>query len=139
MNKAVWAVVAVVVVVGGYFVLSGKSLDESVEAVKTQPEAVTEAATDAAADAADAATDAAAVATEAATGATAETATSVTDEVKELFTVDGFNFEKVAEYIDGSELGGMQKTMLKTGLSKAQENPDLLKETLAKAREALGF
>ena len=54
-------------------------------------------------------------------------------------TVDGFNMEKVTEMIDGSDLGGMQKTLLSGLLTKAQENPEQLKAVLAQIREALNI
>ena len=59
--------------------------------------------------------------------------------VEELLTVDGFDLDKVSEMIDGSDLGAFQKTALTSGLKAAQDNPDLLKTTLEKIREALGL
>ena len=57
----------------------------------------------------------------------------------EVLTVDGFNFDKVSEMIDGSELGSFQKTALKTTLDKAKDNPELLETVLTKIKEAIGM
>jgi len=58
----------------------------------------------------------------------------------ELLTPEWFNFEKVAEMIDGSDkIGAMQKGLLKKGLEAAQDNPDALKEILTKVKEAMGM
>ncbi|MDE0852485.1 MAG: hypothetical protein OSA94_15175, partial [Yoonia sp.] len=59
--------------------------------------------------------------------------------VADLLTVDGFNFEKVQELLDGSELGTLQKTALTTGLSAVKDNPELLGNVLTQIREALGL
>jgi len=59
--------------------------------------------------------------------------------VSEALTVDGFDMSKVSDMIDNSELGDMQKTLLKGSLEKAQENPDMLNTALEKVREALGM
>ena len=76
---------------------------------------------------------------ETAKDAAVETGGSVSEEVMALFTVDGFDYDKAAEFIDGTELSGMVKTTMKAGLQKAQDNPDLLQTALEKARETLGF
>jgi hypothetical protein len=59
--------------------------------------------------------------------------------VDQLLTVDGFDLGKVTEMIEASDLGALQKTTLTTGLKAAQDNPDLLKATLEKIREALNL
>ena len=79
--------------------------------------------------AADTATDAVAAATtEAASGGMAD-----------LLSVDGFNLDKVSEMIDGSEIGAFQKTVLKTALEKAKDNPSVLQTVLDKIKEAAGL
>ncbi|MEP5153347.1 MAG: hypothetical protein ABJQ89_10055, partial [Planktotalea sp.] len=84
-------------------------------------EAVTETATDTAVDAAtDAASDA-------------------TGGIADLLTTDGFNLDKVSEMIDGSEIGALKKTALKTALSSAQENPELLQGVLDQIKSAMGL
>jgi hypothetical protein len=59
--------------------------------------------------------------------------------MSELFTVDGFNLEKVTSMVDASDLGALQKTVLTKGLDAAQDNPELLSAALTKIREALGM
>ena len=54
-------------------------------------------------------------------------------------TLDGFDLDKVAEFIDGSDLGAIQKTSLKTGLQAAQDNPELLEKALDAVKEALNM
>ena len=104
-------------------------------AAKAEEEAAAaaKAAEDAAAKAAE---DAAAKAAEEAAAATEDAAASASDG---LMTVDGFNFDKVAEKIDGSSLSSVQKTLLKTTLDQAKDNPDALKAVLDQIKTALGM
>ena len=143
---------AAIVLGVGYFVYSGQSVTEAVDSVtetvtEVAPvEAVTEAAegvaeaVEGAVDAAtETATDAATAVTEAAE-ATTEAATDAMTGMGELLTPEGFNFEKVAEMIDGSDkIGTMQKGLLKKGLEAAKDNPDALKEILTKVKEEMGM
>lgn len=80
---------------------------------------------------------------EAAASDTAGAATDVTNaassNLSELLTVDGFDYDKVIEAIDGSDLGAVQKTTLKTGLGQARDNPDMLKGILDQVRSALNL
>lgn len=57
----------------------------------------------------------------------------------EALTIDGFDFDRVAQMIDESQLGDMQKTLLKGTLDQARNNPDLLEQALTSVREALGL
>ena len=57
----------------------------------------------------------------------------------ELLTVDGFDLEKVTAMIDGSELGGVQKSLLSTALDKAKDNPELLSGVLDQIKAAMGL
>ena len=57
----------------------------------------------------------------------------------ELLTVDGFDLEKVTAMIDGSDLGGVQKTLLGTALEKAKDNPELLGGVLDQIKAAMGL
>jgi colicin import membrane protein len=57
----------------------------------------------------------------------------------DLLTPEGFSLDKVAEMIDGSELGALKKTALKTALSGAQDNPELLSGVLEQIKGALGM
>ena len=110
----------------------------------------TEAAGDAASDAVDSAVEAATDATDGTTelasaGDAAADAAATTEAadaapgLAELLTVDGFDLSKVTEMIDGSSLGALQKTGLKSSLQAAQDNPELLKSALDAVKQALGL
>ncbi|TMM54364.1 hypothetical protein FDT80_01860 [Sulfitobacter sabulilitoris] len=75
--------------------------------------------------------------TEATAEVTADASADVTAE--EALTVESFDMEKVAEMIENSDLGAMEKTLLANGLQAAQDNPELLEAFLTRAREALGM
>ena len=53
--------------------------------------------------------------------------------------MDGFDFDRVIEAIDGSEMGTLQKTTLKTGLEQARDNPELLQGVLEQIKSAMGL
>ena len=102
----------------------------------------TEAATNTVSDAASGASDAASDATQGATDAakaTTEAAGETAGGLADLLTVDGFNYDKVVDAIDGSDLGAAQKLTLKTGLESARDNPALLKSMLDQVKSALGL
>ena len=144
MKNLLWIVVAAVIAGGGYMLYSGfspkKLMNSAAEAVNA-PEAL-EAAWDAVAGAVDAASDATAAeaaadtATDAVAAATTEAASGG---MADLLSVDGFNLDKVSEMIDGSEIGAFQKTVLKTALEKAKDNPSVLQTVLDKIKEAAGL
>ena len=151
MKNLLWIVVAAVIAGGGYMLYSGfspkKLMNSAAEAVNA-PEAL-EAAWDAVeviegavAGAVDAASDstaaeaAADTATDAVAAATTEAASGG---MADLLSVDGFNLDKVSEMIDGSEIGAFQKTVLKTALEKAKDNPSVLQTVLDKIKEAAGL
>ena len=89
----------------------------------------------AAEEAAEPATAEAAEATETVAAATEEAAGGMAD----LLTPEGFNLDKVGEMIDGSELGALKKTALKTALDGAKDNPELLNGVLEQIKTALGM
>ena len=76
-------------------------------------------------------------ATEATTEATEET--GAMSGMADLLTADGFDYDKVVEMVDGSDLGGLTKTTLKAGLNKAKDNPELLSGVLEQVKAALGM
>ena len=58
----------------------------------------------------------------------------------ELLTVDGFKMDKVIELIDGSEkISATNKMLLKAGIEKAQDNPEMLKSALDAVKTAIGL
>ena len=155
MKNLLWIVVAAVIVGGGYMLYSGfspkKLMNSAAEAVNA-PEAL-ESAWDAVGDAVEVIEGAVAGAVDAASDATAAEAAAdtATDAVAaatteaasggmaDLLSVDGFNLDKVSEMIDGSEIGAFQKTVLKTALEKAKDNPSVLQTVLDKIKEAAGL
>ena len=130
--------------------------DTAAEAATDMADEATAAAEEAAAAAVDEVEAAAAAATEAATAAAEveAVATDVTDEataaaaeaaaaapegMAALLTPEGFDADKVAEMINGSELSAVQKTVLTGAVSAVKENPALLEATLARIKEAMGM
>lgn len=57
----------------------------------------------------------------------------------ELFSVEGFDFDKASEFITGSDLNPLAQTALVKGLETARDNPELLSAALEKARVQLGL
>ena len=126
--------------------------EEGSDAMQVVDEAVQDA-TDAASGAVDAAEGAQTATEEAADAAAdsaADTATSPDAEVNATdpadatvatgpLSVQNFDMQAAADMIDNSEIGDMQKTLLKATLKKAQDNPDLLKAAIEQARAALGM
>ena len=76
---------------------------------------------------------------EAASVVAAATTEAASGGMADLLSVDGFNLDKVSEMIDGSEIGAFQKTVLKTALEKAKDNPSVLQTVLDKIKEAAGL
>ncbi|MDG1104445.1 MAG: hypothetical protein P8N75_14035 [Ascidiaceihabitans sp.] len=151
MKNLLWIVVAAVIVGGGYMLYSGfspkKLMNSAAEAVNA-PEAL-ESAWDAVGDAVEVIEGAVAGAVNAASDATAAeaaadavaaaTTEAASGGMADLLSVDGFNLDKVSEMIDGSEIGAFQKTVLKTALEKAKDNPSVLQTVLDKIKEAAGL
>ena len=151
MKNLLWIVVAAVIAGGGYMLYSGfspkKLMNSAAEAVNA-PEAL-EAAWDAVGDAVEVIEGAVAGAVNAASDATAAeaaadavaaaTTEAASGGMADLLSVDGFNLDKVSEMIDGSEIGAFQKTVLKTALEKAKDNPSVLQTVLDKIKEAAGL
>ena len=151
MKNLLWIVVAAVIAGGGYMLYSGfspkKLINSAAEAVNA-PEAL-ESAWDAVGDAVEVIEGAVAGAVNAASDATAAeaaadavaaaTTEAASGGMADLLSVDGFNLDKVSEMIDGSEIGAFQKTVLKTALEKAKDNPSVLQTVLDKIKEAAGL
>jgi hypothetical protein len=57
----------------------------------------------------------------------------------QYLSLDGFDFDKVVEMINGSELGAVQKTMLSTALTNAKDNPEVLSGVLKQIKAAMGL
>lgn len=168
--------VAAIVVIGGYMLFSGKTVEdvttgaeeavtapaalesasEAVEAVQGAATEAVEAVTGEAAEAAGEAATATEQAVEAATEEAGEAATAAQDAVEDtaeavsdavtpaepdasVLSVDGFDLEKVTAMIDGSNLGDLQKSALKSTLKAAQDSPVMLKVALDEAKAALGL
>jgi len=101
--------------------------------------AAAEAAAAEAAAAEAAAAEAAAADAAAADAAAAEAAAAAPEGMAALLTPEGFDADKVAEMINGSELSAVQKTVLTGAVSAVKENPALLEATLARIKEAMGM
>ena len=71
--------------------------------------------------------------------AEADKAAEAAGGLADLLTPEGFNLDKVGEMIDGSELGTLKKTALKTALDGAKDNPELLNGVLEQIKTALGM
>ena len=80
-----------------------------------------------------------AAAADAADAAAAEAAAAAPEGMAALLTPEGFDADKVAEMINGSELSAVQKTVLTGAVSAVKENPALLEATLARIKEAMGM
>jgi len=59
--------------------------------------------------------------------------------IPEYLTFEGFDAEKVKEFINTSDLSGTQKIFLNSAVDKAQESPELLKAALEQLQTALGL
>lgn len=110
--------------------------------VVTATEGATEQAVEATGEAAEQAADATQTATDAA-GAASDAAEAVAETneigIADLLTVDGFDYDKVATYIDGSGLNAIAKTGAKALLEQAKNNPDALQGVLDQLRGALNL
>ncbi|MEP1521651.1 MAG: translation initiation factor 3, partial [Ascidiaceihabitans sp.] len=119
------------------------TVSEAADATADAATDATETATDAAGATADAATETASEAADATTeavDATTEAATEATSGgIADLLTTEGFDYDKVVEMVEGSEMGAFQKTALKTSLEKARDNPEVLETVLGKIKEAMGL
>ena len=59
-------------------------------------------------------------------------------EDSEALTVEGFDYDRVLEMVETSELSQMQKTVLTTSLEGARDNPELLQPVLDNIKELMG-
>ena len=55
----------------------------------------------------------------------------------DLLKPENFSLDKVLELVEGSDLGVMQKTLLKTAIEKAKDSPELLQAALEQVKAAL--
>ena len=118
---------------------------ETVAAATTAATETAAAATTAATETAAAATTAATETTAVATEAVSETATQATEAAAsaaemspaDLLKPENFSLDKVLELVEGSDLGVMQKTLLKTAIEKAKDSPELLQAALEQVKAAL--
>ena len=115
-----------------------EAVEEAVESAADAAEGVVEDAAEAAQEAVDEVVDQASEAVESATEAVTE-AVGGEGALSDVLTVDGFDFDKAVEMIDGSDLGAVQKTTLKAGLEQARDNPELLSQLLDQIRDAMGL
>ncbi|MGR3635240.1 MAG: hypothetical protein ACU0BK_04860 [Shimia sp.] len=115
------------------------AVDEAVEGASDAADAVTDAATEATEAATETATEATEAATETVAEEAGEAATEVTGSMLDLLSPEGFDFDKVTEMVDGSELDVMKKTALKAALENAKDNPELLTQVLDQIKGALGL
>ncbi|OIQ33629.1 MAG: hypothetical protein BM562_00995 [Alphaproteobacteria bacterium MedPE-SWcel] len=81
----------------------------------------------------------AAASAEAGASVSAEGAETGSETAAAFLTPEGFNYDKVIEMIDGSALDPLKKTAVKSAITQARDNPELLKVALEQARSALGF
>lgn len=123
------------------------------DAAKEVMDAGSEAASDAggelrdAADTAMASADSAMDSAQSSTGAALEnaggTAADVAEmseaQLRELFTVDGFDYDKAVTYIEQSDLGFAAKEATKSALASVRDAPEQLAPVLEEARERLGL
>lgn len=121
--------------------VAAEAASEAIEAAKDEASAsasdalaaVGESANKAASDAAAVASQAASDATETMSGAADKAASSLTD----WLTVEGFDYEKVVEMIDTSEMAETVKSAFKEGLDKARNSPEMLQNVLDQIKSAL--
>lgn len=57
----------------------------------------------------------------------------------QYLSLDGFDFDKVIEMINGSELDAVKKTMLSSALTQAKDNPAVLSGVLDQVKAAMGL
>jgi hypothetical protein len=116
------------------------AVSDSLAAVKGVVEGAGEVASDVAGDAVEAVTENAVVdAAKDMTGAVTEKAVAVGASAAELFTVEGFDFDKASDFIADSELNALAQVALTKGLETARDNPEMLSVALEKARMQLGL
>ncbi|MCA0942349.1 hypothetical protein LCM08_23295 [Salipiger pacificus] len=117
---------------------AGKAADT----VKGAADAVGETAKDAMASAEGAMDNAGATAGDAMHSASetgAEVARMTDEQLHELFTVEGFDYDKAVAYIEQSDLGFAAKEATKSALASVKDAPDQLAAVLEEARDRLGL
>ncbi|HKK96861.1 MAG TPA: hypothetical protein VJ928_01680, partial [Marivita sp.] len=85
-----------------------------------------------------AADEAAETATDAA-DATADAAVDAGSDIADLMTVDGFDLDRVIDYIDNSDLSNVVKATSKAALEQARDSPEALEGVLENLRDRLGI
>ncbi|MBC7133620.1 MAG: hypothetical protein H5U16_11005 [Roseovarius sp.] len=158
MRNLIWIVLALIVLGGGYLLVTGKSVDEVVESVTGStsgeaPATALEEAEKAAQEAAEAAQEAVGAAVNAAGEAAdaageavreglapaGEQATAPVGDVPEALTPEGFDLDEARRLIEDSDLGAMQKDRLIAALREVEAAPERLGAALAAVRQALGY
>ena len=119
-----------------------ETVEQAAEATDEAAASVTDTATEAVSSAQETASETASAGAETA-AAVSETATesaeNATAAMTDYLTLDGFDFDKVAELIDASALDDVKKTLLRTTLEGAKDNPELLAGVLEQIKQALGL
>lgn len=69
----------------------------------------------------------------------AEVARMTDAQLRELFTVEGFEYDKAVAYIEQSDLGFAAKEATKSALATVKDAPEQLAAVLEEARERLGL
>ena len=59
--------------------------------------------------------------------------------IQELLTVDGFDYDKVVDYIDNSELGELKKASAKAALEAVRDTPEITQAALDQIKVLLGL
>lgn len=126
----------------------GNAVDAATEMANDAATAIGQAADEASEAASNVANDAAtalapeteAVSSETSPAGTATTGTALTDaEAEVALSAETFDYDRAVQVIDNSDISETQKTMLKSGLDQARNNPALLENLLQQARTALGL
>jgi hypothetical protein len=122
--------------------------EDAAEAIEEQIESAIESASELANEAAEAVGQAVDAASQAASDAADNAAstpgtdseTGLTEaEVEAALTAESFDYDRAVQVIDNADISETQKTMLKSGLDQARNNPALLENLLQQARTALGM
>ena len=60
-------------------------------------------------------------------------------ELRELLTVDGFDYDRVVEYVEQSDLNATVKVTTLATLERVRNSPELLRQTLERLRDELAL
>ena len=110
---------------------------DAATAVSDAVDQATSAAQDAVTSVTEGAEDALAAVNEAVTPDAGDAAVANADIDTELFTTDGFDYDRVVELIEGSSLRETQKENLSAALTEARDNPVVLETVLDQIKQAM--